>query len=311
VDLIEQIESASWSECRASRIVLVDGCLCESLSAVPSSCALFQQDDATIFYIPPSIQISAPVQIISIHSQSALTIVRLQILLGQNAHLDLVQSIKEEGMAADRIDAFLDEGAVLRLADQIQLANEAHLLRFLHASLQRNARLSSFSCSQGARMLKRDWQVVLNGEGAEVELKGLDDLSGNRQAHTRTCVQHRAPLCRSRQHFKKALQDQSRASSEGTIRIESTAHCADANQLCQNLLLSDEASAIVKPCLDIFADDVSATHGATFSQPSDDELFYCQSRGISKPEAKELWRRGFCREMINAIEIPLMRDKLL
>ena len=160
-------------------------------------------------------------------------------------------------------------------------------------------------------MLRRDWQVVLNGEGAEVELKGLDDLKEDRQAHTRVCVQHCAPSCRSRQHFKKALQGRSLASSEGTIRIESTAHRSDANQLCQNLLLSDEASVVVKPFLNIFADDVSVKHGATLSQPSDDELFYCQSRGISKPEAKELWRQGFCRELIDSIEIPIMRERLL
>jgi Fe-S cluster assembly protein SufD len=76
-------------------------------------------------------------------------------------------------------------------------------------------------------------------------------------------------------------------------------------------LLSDGACAIVKPFLDIFADDVKVKHGATFSQPSDDELFYCQSRGISKCEAKELWRKGFCRELIDAIEIPLMRKRFL
>ena len=86
---------------------------------------------------------------------------------------------------------------------------------------------------------------------------------------------------------------------------------ADANQLCQNLLLSNEASANVKPFLDIFADDVQVKHGATFTQPNDEELFYCQSRGIALCEAKELWRQGFCRELIDAIEIPSMRERCL
>ena len=160
-------------------------------------------------------------------------------------------------------------------------------------------------------MLQRDWQVFLDGEGAEADLKGLDDLSEDRQAHTRVCMHHRAPSTRSRQHFKKALQDKSRSNCEGKIRIESAAHHTDAGQLCQNLLLSDAAAVTVKPFLDIFADDVQARHGATFSQPTDEELFYCQARGISLCEAKELWRQGFCREMLDAIEIPAMRARCL
>jgi len=314
VDLKDRVESASWPECRSSRIVFVDGCFNDSLSdlgAIPSSCAILQRDETAIFSIPPSIIVSSPVQIISLFTQSAISVLRLQILMGSNSHLELVQSIAGEGVAADYMDIMIDEGAHLRVADQIRSSKEAHLLRFMRATLQRNARLSSFSYSEGALMLQRNWRVFLNGEGAEAALKGLDDLSENCQAHTRICVQHCAPSCRSRQHFKKALQDKSRASCEGKICIDSTAHHSDAEQLCENLLLSDEALAVVKPFLNIFADDVSVKHGATFSQPSDDELFYCQSRGISLREAKELWRRGFCRELIDAIEIPSMRERLL
>jgi len=293
-------------ECRSSCIVFVDGLYCESLSglsALPSCCVLQRLDNTALLHVP--------VQIVSVFSQVSLAVLRLQILLGQNARLDIVQTIERQGMSADHIDVRLDEGAHLRMVDQIAPLKDAHLQRFFRASLQRNARLSCFSFSQGARMLQRDWQVFLDGEGAEADLKGLDDLSEDRQAHTRVCMHHCAPSTRSRQHFKKALQDKSRSNCEGKIRIESAAHHADAGQLCQNLLLSDEAVVTVKPFLDIFADDVQARHGATFSQPTDEELFYCQARGISLCEAKELWRQGFCREMIDAIEIPAMRARCL
>jgi len=314
VDLKQQIESALWPECRSSCIVFVDGCLNENfsdISALPSCCALQWSEEMATLSIPPSVAVPVPVQIVSVFSKLSLAVLRLQILLGQNARLDIVEVLAREGISADHIDARLDEGAHLRIADQINSSKKAHLHRFFCAALQRNARLNCFSCSKGALMLQRDWQVFLNGEGAEVDLLGLDDLSKDRQAHTRVCMHHRAPSSRSRQHFKKALQDKSRSNCEGKIRIESTAHHADAAQLCQNLLLSDEASVIVKPFLDIFAADVQAKHGATFSQPTDEELFYCQSRGISMCEAKELWRQGFCREIIDAIEIPAMRQRCL
>lgn len=310
---MDLIESAAWPECRYSRIVFVDGCLNASLSdlsALPSSCVLVQEDEAVIFYVPPTVAVGNPVQIISLLSRPVPSALRLQILLGQNARLDIVETTAGVGMSANYFDMILDEGAHLRMNDQVKRSSQTHLLQFSRAILQKNARLSSFSYSEGTLMLRRDWQVFLKGEGAEAELKGVDDLRGNCQTHTRVSMQHLAPSCRSRQHFKKILQDHSRSSFEGKIRIEAMAHASDANQLCQNLLLSDEASAIVKPFLDILADDVAVKHGATFSQPNDDELFYCQSRGIGVLEAKELWRQGFCRELIDAIEIPLMREKL-
>lgn len=248
-------------------------------------------------------------QIVSCLSRPLPSAVRLQIFLGRNAHLDIVQATAGEGIAADYIDAILDEGAHLRIAEQLRPSKGSYW-RFLRAFLQQNAYLSVFSRSQGINALQRDWQVVLNGNGAEVNLKGLDDLIEDGQVHTKVLVQHSAPSCRSRQHFKKILQGKSRSSCEGKIHIESAAHGSDAKQLCQNLLLSNAASATMKPFLNIFADDVAVHHGATLSQPDDEELFYFRSRGIGEREAKELWRQGFCRELIDSIEIPLMRAKL-
>jgi Fe-S cluster assembly protein SufD len=312
VDLIDRVESSLWPECRASHLVWIDGRLDLSLSdlAALPGCIIQSQDGTAVLSVPPAAAAAVPLQIISLFSSSARAAMRLQIRLGRNARLDVIHTSGGEGVMTEIVDAVLDEGAQFRIAEQLKRADEAHLFRILRSVLHRNARMSAFFDSQGALQLQRDWHVMLNEEGAEAELIGIDRLKGDSQAHTRVFVEHRAPLCRSHQHFKKVLQDRSRSSSAGTIRIAPAAHRSEASQLCQNLLLSDEAVATVKPFLEIGADDVKAHHGATFTQPSEEELFYCQSRGMTHSGAKELWLNGFCREMIDMVEIPAMKERL-
>jgi Fe-S cluster assembly protein SufD len=153
-------------------------------------------------------------------------------------------------------------------------------------------------------------QATLLEEGSEVHFKGLDNLSGNLEAHTHILIEHKAPHCISRQHFKKALREQSLSSFEGKIYVHPEAQKTEAYQLNQNLILSDGAKANAKPNLEIFADDVKASHGATFSQMNEEEIFYFRARGLSLKEAKSLLFEGFCRELVDGIEAGPMKDAL-
>ena len=193
-------------------------------------------------------------------------------------------------LSSPRLYIFLGEGASLSLYD---FSKED---RFLHVDLAASSQFTSVSHSTAG---KQTYTVSLNGEGASAELRGLLDLSGKEEGHVDVLMEHHAPHCRSRQHFKFVLQDQSRSSFAGKIYVHQAAQKTESYQLNQNLLLSDEAFASSKPNLEIFADDVKASHGATFSQLNAEELFYFRSRGFSEAEAKELLRKGFCQEILN------------
>jgi Fe-S cluster assembly protein SufD len=113
-------------------------------------------------------------------------------------------------------------------------------------------------------------------------------------------VEHIAPHTRSRQHFKAILRDRSRSSFEGKILVRPEAQKTQAYQLNNHLLLSEEALSFAKPNLEIFADDVKASHGATVSQLNEEELFYFRCRGFPLVVAQEMLAEGFCNEILHA-----------
>jgi Fe-S cluster assembly protein SufD len=152
--------------------------------------------------------------------------------------------------------------------------------------------------------------VQLAEENSSVSLQGLSMLTDQRQAHMHALIDHAAPHCESRQHFKSALAGQSQSSFEGKIFVRPIAQKTMAYQLNNNLILSDQARSNSKPNLEIFADDVKASHGSTVTQLSQEELFYLRSRGLPKEEAKSLLTHGFCKELIDALEIDSLRQPL-
>ena len=244
-------------------------------------------------YVPPNLQVK-PLDIVSILSSSEWMAPRLQIFLGKGSSLELHEMQKGSGRASVLIDVVCEENASFRLLDDPEIDEKTELHRYLRATLKRSARLFSQTKSFGASVLCHHFRIQLAEENAEVELKGLCVLSQERQAQTQVLIEHMAPHCRSRQLFKNVLKDQSRSSFEGKIFVHPIAQKTEAYQLNQNLLLSRDAFAKSLPNLEIFADDVKASHGATLSQLDEEEVFYLRSRGMSKKEAETLLLDGFC-----------------
>lgn len=135
-------------------------------------------------------------------------------------------------------------------------------------------------------------------------------LADKREAHTHIFMEHQAPHCRSFQLFKSVLNDFSRSSFEGKIMVRQAAQKTEAFQLNNNLLLSDHAHADSKPNLEIFADDVKASHGATVGQLDIDQLFYMKTRGFSDQAAKNLLIFGFCEQVVEMITLPSLREEI-
>ncbi|MEK7794987.1 MAG: SufD family Fe-S cluster assembly protein, partial [Candidatus Hydrogenedentota bacterium] len=148
------------------------------------------------------------------------------------------------------------------------------------------------------------------GPGSECSLNGLYLNDGNRLIDNALYVDHDAPNCRSRMGYKGVLAGESSAVFTGKVYVHRHAQKTDSNQLNNNLLLSDTAVIDTKPQLEIFADDVKCTHGATIGGFPREQLFYFQSRGIGAEKAHGILTYGFASEVAGQIEIAPLRDWL-
>lgn len=201
------------------------------------------------------------------------------------------------------IEISLEESAQL---DLLNLVDGVGSWRFdtVRAVLKKSARFESLNLNFGIRRVRQSHRVWLKGENSQAELSGLWMLEKNQQGHTHTSIEHLAPHTRSMQHFRGVLNDYSQLSFIGKIRVEPQAQKTEAYQLNHNLILSQGACVNTKPNLEISADDVKASHGATVSQLDDNQLFYLSTRGMDRDAAKQLLIAGFCRQVIDKIPYP-------
>ena len=180
----------------------------------------------------------------------------------------------------------------------------------VQARVEQGGRLHTAGIALGAALDRVDAGVILAGEGASCEMDGLFLTDESRHVDNRTRIEHAVPNCRSRQVYKGILSDRSTAVFVGRVIVRPGAQHTDANQSNPNLLLSDDATVYTRPQLEIYADDVRCTHGATVGQLDADALFYLRSRGIDPDEAGRLLVKGFAGEILDRIEVPSLRTQL-
>lgn len=248
------------------------------------------QGRGAFLYVPPKCK--AALQLMQVYTSDEMVSPRLHIFLGRNAELKLTQTSQgTSGFSNSAIDFVLDSGAKLSFVDQA----EGHF-QAIRATLKRDSKLKSVFLGP---KLRTSIKMELAEENSEAELYGLAHLNGDGESHIHVNVEHAAPHSRSRQHFKSVLKGNSRFSFEGKIHVHPIAQKTEAYQLNNNLILSDDASANAKPNLEIFADDVKASHGATTGQLNEEELFYLRSRGLGLEQARDWLVGGFCKEILD------------
>ncbi len=257
------------------------------------------------FYLPPHLQMPCPVQVLHLFSgkQAVVSCPRLHLVLGAQSKLSCVTTSYGQGtqLFVPATEITLEEGAKLEWIQAVECPADSWQLESVRASLKKNARLCARNFTFGAKAVRQSYRIVLKGEEASADLNGLWVLKGNHTAHVHAVVEHEAPSTRSMQLFKGVLSDASQSSFEGKILVRKEAQKTQAYQLNKNLILSQGAIANSKPNLEVFADDVKASHGATVSQLNPDQLFYLSTRGIDRITAQHLLVSGFCREMIEPI----------
>ncbi len=197
---------------------------------------------------------------------------------------------------------------------QHYLIEREHLKAFNVQTLRiqqgRSANISSHSLLLGGGLVRNNVHPVLAGEGGECLINGLFLGTGRQHLDNYMHVEHASPHCGSRQFYNGILDQQAHGVFHGRIVVHKDAQKTDAKQTNRNLLLSDDAQIDTKPQLEIYADDVKCTHGATIGQIEENALFYLQSRGISEAEARKLLLLAFARECVERMQSTVAREHI-
>ncbi|MBS0615306.1 MAG: SufD family Fe-S cluster assembly protein [Verrucomicrobia bacterium] len=248
-------------------------------------------------YVPPKTIIEEPLR--CVFEGKGTYFPRIEIFLAEGSSLSLITTPMSGQLVCPLIDASVEEGAQF-YHYEIDAHSQWHL-GSLRAALKKDSRMTHIQVVKNAGISRRSIHVHLGGENAEVSLQGLCQLGGKSQAHTYATVEHARPHTRSMQKFKAALSDLSKSSFEGKIYVHPIAQKTEAYQRSSTLLLGEHALSYARPNLEIFADDVKASHGATVAQLNREQLFYLRSRGLNDTLAKQLLLDGFCREITSQI----------
>ena len=236
-----------------------------------------------------------PRVIVLAEAGSALTLIESHVGQGEGAYWATpVTDLSVGAEARVRHVKFQDEGPA------------AIHLGLSEARLDRSATYEHLLLSVGGRLVRNELRVAMTAEGGTVVLNGAYLGSGRQHVDNTTDIVHAAPRCRSREVYKGALDDQARGVFQGRIVVEPGAQGTDGHQLNHTILLSDGAEIDTKPMLEIYADDVKCSHGATAGALDPDWLHYLRSRGIGEIEARRLLVEGFLGEVIDSIELPAL-----
>lgn len=247
------------------------------------------QGRGAFLYVPPKCK--AALHITSIYLDDQMASPRLHLYLGRGAELTISYSSEGKGGFSNALfDFVLDANAKLKWIDRAEGEMQA-----IRATLKQDSQIKMVLLGKHLRTSAR---VQLTESNAEAELYGLADLEAG-ESHIHASMEHKAPNTRARQHVKSILKGKARFSFEGKIAVDPVAQKTESYQLAQSLILSEEAANFAKPNLEIFADDVKASHGATVGQLDEEQIFYLRSRGLKLQEAREWLIEGFRKEILD------------
>jgi Fe-S cluster assembly protein SufD len=277
---------------------------------------LFAQDGVFV-YIPKNAILEKPLQIINLSfSLKNLRITsRNLIIVEDNASANVVvcdhtlcsKSFLENSLT----EIYLGNNAVLsydRLQNENSLSTHINNL-FVYQT--KNSHFHSSVTSLHGGLIRNNFYALLQGEGAETHLNGLFLCDNNQHVANYILVDHAKPNCVSNQLFKGILNESATGSFNGKILVRKDAQKTLAYQKNNNILLSSTARMNTKPHLEIYADDVKCSHGATVGQLDKEAMFYLRSRGIDESEARHLLMYAFANDIVGKISVPVLKDRII
>jgi Fe-S cluster assembly protein SufD len=261
--------------------------------------------------VPKGVQLEKPLYVrIAVTGQ---TFWRLVVVAEEGARASLIEEYAspapDTAAYSNAVtELFVEPNAKLEYVSLQNLSNETWHFASHHARVERDGELDWVAGGFGSKKGKTRIQNDLNGRGATSRVTGAYFADGEQHLDYDTFQEHIAPDCESDFAFKGALRDHATAVWRGMIRVEPNAQKTNAYQECRNLMLSPTTHAVPIPGLEIMANDVRCTHGATVGRVDREDLFYLMSRGLKRSEAERLIVRGFFQDVLDRIELEPVRD---
>ncbi|QDW39095.1 Fe-S cluster assembly protein SufD [Bradyrhizobium sp. KBS0727] len=264
--------------------------------------------DGVVIEIANGVVLTRPLQIVHVASGAApaAMFTRSMLRLGKDAAATLVESY----IAADAAKTYqAHDSLVIAIGDNSRLdhvrlvedSRDAFNICSAVVTLGAHAHFNTFGMVSGAGVSRYQATIAFAGEGSTVETNGVNLLNGRQHADTTLFMDHAVPHCSSREVFRAVVDDSGHSVFQGRIIVQPHAQKTDAKMMTRALLLSDEAEAVNKPELEIFADDVTCGHGATTGALDESLLFYLRARGLSEKEAQALLIQAFVGEAIESV----------
>jgi Fe-S cluster assembly protein SufD len=261
--------------------------------------------------VPKGVQLEKPLYVrIAVTGQ---TFWRLVVVAEEGARASLIEEYAspapDTAAYSNAVtELFVEQNAKLEYVSLQNLSTETWHFASHHARVERDGELDWVVGGFGSKKGKVWIQNDLNGQGATSRVTGAYFADGEQHLDYDTFQEHIAPNCESDFAFKGALRDNATAVWRGMIRVEPNAQKTNAYQECRNLMLSPTAHAVPIPGLEILANDVRCTHGATVGRVDREQLFYLMSRGLTRQEAERLIVRGFFQDVLDRIELEPVRE---
>ena len=286
-----------------------------SKDAITAFNTAFAQD-GFLLYVPKGVVVDKPIQLVNILRADVDFMVNRRLLVvledGAQARMLVCDHAMDEVnfLSIQVVEVFVGENAVFDFYELEETHNST--VRFsnmyVHQEANSNVLLNGMTLHNGTT--RNTTEVTLNGKGAEINLCGMAIEDKNEHVDNHTVIDHKASDCVSNELFKYVLDDQSTGAFSGLVLVRPGAQRTSSQQTNRNLCATREARMYTQPQLEIYADDVKCSHGATVGQLDDKALFYMQQRGISYKEARLLLMFAFVNEVIDTIRMDALKDRL-
>ncbi len=279
----------------------------ESLNAMNTAL----MSDGAFVYVPSNKKVENPIIIINVvdaNDMNVLSQPRNLIILEKNAEACIVESYISVGVNASFINVvneiYVNENAHLEHYKIQQQTGESYQNNYTQIFQEANTNINQVTLTLDGTMVRNNLHFYMNGKNCDTLLYGLYITEGSNHIDNHTRVDHAMPNCQSNELYKGIMKDKSTAVFNGKIMVHLDAQKTNAYQRNQNVLLDPEASINTKPQLEIFADDVKCTHGATIGQLDEEPMFYLRSRGIPEDVARKMLLNAFADDIAEKIKIP-------
>ncbi len=273
--------------------------------------------DGMLIYVPKGVVVEKPIQLVNIFNAAApvMALRRLLVVLEEDAQAKLLvcdhtQDTTHAYLSSQVVEIVAKKGATFDYYDMEESNSSTHRVASVFVSQEEGSNVLIDGITLLNGFTRNDYDVQLNGERTETHLLGMTVASASQHVDNHTFISHNAPRCVSNEMFKYVLNDHAIGAFSGKILVKEKCPRTVAYQGNRNIVASATAKMYSKPQLEIYTDDVNCSHGSATGQLNEEALFYMRSRGISEAEARHLLMQAFMSDVIDAVRLPALKDRL-